>query len=386
MSRYTCSMTFIEHTVQKPQFGAVDWPNGATPAQVRRVLAGMAGYAPTPTRNMPALANRFGIESLALKDETARFGLGAFKGVGAFYAVAMAVFDEVERCTGTRPLIKHFDIATISDITATMTLTCATAGNHGAAVAAAAKMLGCQAVIYVPRDAAPSRIAIIAAQGARVVQLEDNYDACVEACSTHAKENGWHIVSDTSWSGYERVPKHIMQGYSLIADEAAAALDRPPTHIFLQGGVGSFAGAIAGFARADARLKDARIIIVEPEHYACLQASAEIGAAVELTGEALTQLSPLACLRPSDLGWQVLDGAADGFLSVADAPALEAMRVLAAPQSGDPQIIAGAAGCGGLAALFAAEKSSDLRAALDLDTRSRVLAFITEGRNDDRVS
>lgn len=378
-------MKYVVNTLADRHRKPANWLAPGTPGKVRDTLLAITDYVAAPTRMMPMLARRLGVGTLALKDETERFGLGAFKGVGAFYAVALAVLEEVERRTGVRSTADDFGTEELRSVAAGMTLACATAGNHGAAVAAAASLLGCRAVIIVPHDAAPSRVRKIESQGAQVIQLDEDYDACVTECSEQAAVHGWHIISDTSWLGYERVPTNIMQGYSLVADEAAAALDRSPTHIFLQGGVGSFAGAVAAFARVDPRLSSAKIIVVEPDGYACLQASTEQGSAVELSGETTTILSPLACLKPSDLGWQSLEHAADGFLSVSDAPALAAMRALAAPEGSDPRIAAGAAGCAGLAALFAAETNADLRAHLGLDNRSRVLAFITEGRNDDRI-
>lgn len=331
------------------------------------------GYAPTPLQPLPSLAESAGIAVLAIKDEASRFGLGSVKALGGAYAVSDVVLSELAR----RGIA---DSPTTSDLvegrypTGDLTVTCATDGNHGRSVAWGAHRIGARCCIFVHEGVAANRIAPIERYGAEVRRAGRTYDESVRAASGIAERDGWLVVSDTSWPGYTEVPRLIMQGYRLMVDEA---LDQwqgaPPTHAFIQAGVGGVAASVSVHLRA--RLgKSPLLVVVEPESAACLLASAERGALTPVSGALDTTMDCLACGEPSLLAWQELERSAAAYLAIGDQAAAEAVSLLAGQGIGSQP--SGAAGLGGL---LAAAGDATLRARLGLDAESRVLLFNTEG-------
>ncbi len=330
--------------------------------RARAAITGWEGYAPTPLRDVPALAAAAGVGLVRIKDESGRFGLGSFKALGGAYAVGLAVAAESDR-RAVAP--------------AALTVSCATDGNHGRAVAWGAARVGCRCVIFVHETVSQGRVDAIARYGAEVRRVPGTYDDAVRAAAETAAAEGWIVVSDTSWPGYTEIPRAVMQGYRLMADEAAGQwTGAPPTHAFIQGGVGGVACAVSVQLRARFAPPPA-LVVVEPDRAACLLASAEAGRLAAVGGALDTIMAGLACGEPSLLAWQELDRAAAAFLSVPDEAAIAAMRALAGEgvESGE----SGAAGAAGLL-LAAADPSA--RAALGLGPESRVLLFSTEGATD----
>jgi diaminopropionate ammonia-lyase len=185
------------------------------------------------------------------------------------------------------------------------------------------------------------------------------------------------VISDTSWEGYTTVPVDVMQGYRLMAEEAFVQWQgAPPTHVFIQGGVGGVAAAVSVQARATWPAPP-RLIVCEPDRAACLLASAEAGEPTAVSGELDTLMAGLACGEPSLLAWRELGRAATAFMALPDAAAVDGMRLLA--RHG---VIAGESGTAGLAGLLLAAADPAARAALGLDAASRVLLFSTEGATD----
>ncbi len=330
--------------------------------RARAAIAAWPGYAPTPLRDLPGIAAATGVAAIRIKDESGRFGLGSFKALGGAYAVDMAVGAEAARRAAPP---------------AALTVTCATDGNHGRAVAWGAARAGCRAVIFVHATVSPGRAEAIARLGAEIRRVPGTYDDAVRAAAATAEAEGWIVVSDTSWPGYTEIPRAVMQGYRVMADEAADQwTGAPPSHVFIQGGVGGVAAAVAvqvhaGFAPAPS------VVVVEPDRAACLLASAEAGHAVAVGGALDTIMAGLACGEPSLLAWQVLERAAAAFLAIPDEAAVAAMRALAAEG-----VEAGESGAAGAAGLIAAAADPAARAALGLNDRSRVLLFGTEGATD----
>jgi diaminopropionate ammonia-lyase len=201
----------------------------------------------------------------------------------------------------------------------------------------------------------------------------------VRAAQKAAEKAGWFVVSDTSYLGYTEVPRDVMQGYRLMAEEAAAALPEPPTHVFVQGGFGGVAAAVSVQMRARYGAKAPRLIVVEPEKAACLLASAEAGELTAVEGELDTLMAGLACGEPSLLAWQELERGAFAFIALPDAAAVDCMKLLARRQ---PKVVAGESAVAGLAALLLAARDPFGRAALGLEEGSRVLLFGTEGATD----
>ncbi len=332
------------------------------------------GYAPTPLRDLPLPG------TVRLKDEAGRFGLGSFKALGGAYAAASLLAGELAR-RGIAASADSTGLASgrFAETTRSLTLTAATDGNHGRAVAWAASRFYCRCVIYVHAAVSSGRAEAIAAYGTEIRRIPGTYDDAVRACAHDAAAEGWFIVSDTSWPGYTEVPRDIMQGYRLMADEAADQwTGPPPTHVFIQAGVGGAAAAVSAHMRARWGEGKVSLIVVEPERAACLLASARAGRIVTVEGDLDTIMAGLACGEPSLLAWRELERAAAAFMTVPEEAAAGTMRWLAARG-----IVAGESGVAGLAAYRVLDPKG--RAALGLGPDSRVLVFNTEGATDPAV-
>jgi len=336
------------------------------------------GYRPTPLVDLAELARDVGVAAIRLKDESERFGLGSFKALGGAYAVANVLANELARL-GIARAATSADLASgrLAEVTGAITVTCATDGNHGRAVAWGARRFGSRCVIFVHETVSQGRIDAIANYGAEVRRVPGTYDDAVREATRTAEAEGWFVVSDTAWAGYTEVPRDIMQGYRLMADEAADQWEGdPPSHVFIQGGVGGVAAAVSAQMRA--RFDPApRVIVVEPDRAACLLASAELGEPTSIPGDLDTLMAGLACGEPSLLAWQELDRAAAAFMAVPDEAAVDCMRLLAGLG-----VVSGESGVAGLAGCLLALGDPAARASLELSETSRVLLFSTEGATD----
>jgi diaminopropionate ammonia-lyase len=330
--------------------------------RAREAITAWPGYAPTPLTALPGLAEALGVGAIHYKDEGGRFGLKSFKALGGAYAVERQV-------TLHGPAI---------------TVTCATDGNHGRSVAWGARRAGCGCVIYVHEHVSPGRQRAIEAFGAEVRRVRGTYDDSVRQAAADAAREGWIVVSDTSYPGYMAIPKDVMQGYALMAEEALDGLlpADAPTHVFVQGGVGGMAAAVCFRAWARLGARRPRLVVVEPELAACLLASAEAGQPTTITVERETVMAGLSCGEPSLLAWGILDEGVDAFMAVPDHAAENVMRLLADGTAGDPPIVAGESAVAGLAGAIAATQVPRFRDALGLGPASRVLVFGTEGDTD----
>jgi diaminopropionate ammonia-lyase len=335
-------------------------------------------YAPTRLLDLPLLAGQVGLGLMRLKDEAARFGLGSFKALGGAHAVAWVLSSELAR-SGVASEVHSVDLAQgrYRSVTETLTVTCATDGNHGRAVAWGAQRFHCGCVIFVHEGVSQGRMDAITRYGAEVRRVAGTYDDAVREAARQAQANGWFVVSDTSWDGYTEVPCQVMQGYRVMADEAADQWQGgEPTHVFIQGGVGGLAAAVSVQTRARFQPTPA-LIVVEPDRAACLLASAELGEATAIPGDLDTLMAGLACGEPSLLAWQELDHAATAFMAIPDEAAVACMRLLAIHG-----IVGGESGVAGLAGCLLAAADPAARETLGLDASSRVLLFNTEGATD----
>lgn len=321
------------------------------------------GRRPTPLHRLPGLAARIGLGELFVKDESSRFGLPAFKIVGARYAIARLL---------ARP--GPFPVTDLA---------CATAGNHGRAVARAARELGLGAHVYVPVGTTQVTVEALRSEGAHVVVTSDDYDKTVRLMADDAGTSGWTIVSDTAWDGYEQIPRWIMAGYTRIFDEAAQQWgDRPPDLLMVQAGVGSLAGAAAGWLTATFGGQRPLLLVAEPDGAACVGQSLRAGRLVQLPSCAPTAMAGLRCGEVSPLAWRALESVVDAAIAIDDDGAAEAMKWLANPSLDDPVIRAGASGAAGVAALMALMHAPELvalRNALGISRRTRAVAIVTEG-------
>lgn len=348
-------------------------------------------YAVTPCTSLARMAGHLGVSSLHVKDESHRFGLNAFKVLGGSFAMARYIAGQTGRplaeCTYsylTGPeLVRDFGQATFFT---------ATDGNHGRGVAWAAGQLGQKAVVHMPKGTTRSRFDNIAALGADVTIEELNYDDCVRLAAAEAAvtEHGV-VVQDTAWEGYEEIPAWIMQGYGTMASEAAEQLAADgidaPTHVLVQAGVGSLAGAVVGYLAH--RYADAvpRFIVMETAAADCLYrgACAGDGSTRAVAGDLATIMAGLACGEPNIISWDILRNHADAFVSCPDWMSALGMRMLAAPLTGDPAITSGesgAIGMGVLATIMTDPAYAQLKDSLAFDENSKVLLFSTEGDTD----
>lgn len=351
----------------------------------------MDSYKPTPLVSLPTLAQELGVAHLLVKDESYRFGLNAFKGLGATYAMACCLCERAGR-----PLEEaSFDRLRSEEVRrqiGAVTFVTATDGNHGRAVAWAARQLGQKAVVYLPKGAAEQRVAAIRAEGADVHVINGNYDEAVRLAEKVARERGWQVVQDTAWEGYTTIPAWIMQGYTTMAAEALRQLAEQlpgnrPTHVFLQAGVGSMAAAVLAFLVQQLGPEYPVTIIAEPHAAACMYLSAQSEGrdARTVTGDLRTIMAGLACGEPNPLAWSILREFADAYVSCPDDVAATGMRMLAAPPGTDPRIVSGesgAIGVGLLAAIMRKDEGRLLKKQLGLDQDSVVLCFSTEGDTD----
>lgn len=370
------------------------WLSVMSVDEVKKVCAfhrSFPQYAPTPLVSLEHAAKHLGLKGLFVKDESCRFGLNAFKVLGGSYAVACEIAKAVGRDIGetgyayltSRQLREKFGPATFFT---------ATDGNHGRGVAWSARQFGQKAVVLMPEGTVKARFDNIAREGARVTIEDANYDECVRRASALAAqaEHGF-VVQDTAWEGYEETPCRIMQGYGTMADEAAQQLREAgyerPTHVLIQAGVGSLAGAVQGYY-ANLYGEDVpKVIVLEADaadcHYqSALAADGEIRI---VTGDLNTMMAGLACGEPNPISFDLLKNQAACFASCPDWVSASGMRLLARPDEGDPAIVSGesgAIGMGFIAAVMTEPQYTDLREAVGLDEESVVLMFSTEGATD----
>jgi diaminopropionate ammonia-lyase len=331
---------------------------------------------------MPALAAELGVGALFVKDEGPRLGLGSFKALGGAYAVTRLVLEEASRRLGRDVGAAELQSADVRAVASRMTFACATDGNHGRSVAQGAALVGARSVIFVHSGVSEARVAAIARYGAEMVRVDGTYDDSVAEAARVCVERGWIALSDTSWPGYERIPALVMQGYTVLVREALAAMPQPPTHAFVQAGVGGLAAAVAGHLAAVFGRDRPTFVVVEPDRAACIFESARAGRAVRIAPGPPTIMAMLECYEPSLVAWRLLARVADAFMTVDESDAVAVMNRLARPARGDPAVVAGESGGVGLAGLIRAAADPRARSMLGLDGDSRVLVVNTEGATD----
>ncbi|MYF08456.1 MAG: diaminopropionate ammonia-lyase [Rhodospirillaceae bacterium] len=354
-------------------------------AMARAEIAGWEGYMPTPLVRFPELARRLGVSAVIYKDEGPRFGLGSFKALGGAYAAQRLLQREISSRTGRDVTLSDIRAGKYATECAGMKLVAATDGNHGRALAWGCRRFGASCRIYIHAGVSEGRAAAIRDLGADVIRIRGDYDASVALARQEAAENGWFVVSDTSWPGYSLPPRDVMSGYGVMAQEICDTLDDAPTHMFLQGGVGGFAAGVIAALRQHWGDRAPRPIVVEPALAACLFESARAGRATSVAIASETVMAGLSCGEPSPLAWEILAEEASDFLTIPDSVVAPAVRLLANPFAGDPMVEAGESAVAGLAALIVARQDQDSSEKLGLDGRSRVLLIGTEGVTDRAV-
>lgn len=358
-----------------------------TGKKVNQFHQSFPNYEQTPLCDLKELSAKLGVKNIFVKDESYRFGLNAFKVLGGSYAIGSYIAEKMNMDIDELPFDKMVSDE-IREKLGDITFISATDGNHGRGVAWTVNELKQSSVIYMPKGSALERLENIRACGAKADITELNYDDAVRLANEHANENGWVLVQDTSWEGYETIPTHIMQGYTTMAYEAYEQLDgKKPTHIFLQAGVGSFASAMTGFF-ASVYQEDCPIItIVEPNEAACIYKTMKTndGKIHPVTGDMNTIMAGLACGEPVTVGIDILRSYCDNFISCPDFAAAQGMRVLSSPEGNDQRIISGESGAAGFGLFYEVMTNDNLtewKDKLKIDENSVLLFFSTEGDTD----
>ena len=344
-----------------------------------------AGYQSTPLLKLTKLAKKLGINEIYYKDESSRFGLGSFKALGGAYAVLCSIQRSLINSEGHAISVEDIHNGVYAKQIADLTVISATDGNHGRSVAWGAQKFGAKCKIYIHAEVSEYRANAMRDLGAEVIRVNGDYDATVALTRVHAKENGWKMVSDTSWPRYTRAPLDVMAGYAVMAREITSQLIEPPTHVFLQGGVGGLAASIATVFHQDWGVNAPFNIIVEPELAPCLFASAKAKKMIAVEVKEETLMAGLSCGEPSLLAWEILAQTAHGFMTIPENLVAPAVRALANNETGDPSIKAGESAVAGLIGLTCAATNSDMRHRLNLTSYSRVLVIGSEGVTDPYV-
>lgn len=367
---------------------------GFEPEEMKEVYnfhKSLPGYKATPLVELNNLAKYYGVKKVWLKDESKRFGLNAFKVLGGSYAIGKYLSKKLGKKMSELPfnvLISDEVKKQLGDVT----FVTATDGNHGRGVAWVANKLRQKSVVYMPKGSAQMRFDAIAREGADVTITDLNYDDAVRLANKGAEEHGWIMVQDTAWDGYEEIPLWIMQGYSTIINEILeqleSAKEEKPTHVFLQAGVGSFAGAIQGYLSYLYGEDRPITIICEPHGANCIYKSmvANDGKPHNVTGDLTTIMAGLACGEPNTISWKILRDNSDFSVSCDDEVAARGMRVLSSPLGNDQRVISGESGAVGLG-LFSIlsekkEEYAEFLKTLKIDENSRILCISTEGDTD----
>lgn len=363
---------------------------GSAASATRKFIKSFPQYKVTPLRKLYRLADYTGVSGIYVKDESYRFGLNSFKVLGGGHAIGRYLAGRLEGDAAGFTYEKLKSPA-VKEKLGEITFTSATDGNHGRGVAWAARQLGHKAVINMPKGSSKTRLDHITATGAEGHITDVNYNDTVRLTAENARQKGWVVVQDTAWEGYEDIPTWVMQGYTVMADEAleqlnAAGIDKP-THIFIQAGVGSLAGAVLGYFAS--RFYDHRpvTVIVEPNRADCFYRSALAtgGQPVNVTGDLDTIMAGLACGEPNPFAWKLLKDMAELFISCPDYIAANGMRILGNSLEDDARIISGESGAvtaGMLVEILKNESLKDLREQLKLDNKAKILLFSTEGDTD----
>ena len=359
-----------------------------TIGKIREFHKSFPQYSVTPLASLDNLANELGVGGIYVKDESYRFGLNSFKALGCTFALAGYIAQRL----GVP--VWELDYHTLPEAAAKLgefTFFAATDGNHGRAVAWAARELGQKAVIFMNKGCPQVRLEHIKREGAEATISNLNYDDTIRYVTKLATDTpNSVIVQDTAWEGYEDIPGWIMQGYAVMALEACEQLREKsikPTHMLIQAGVGAFAGSAQGFVSNFYGNQAPVTLVVEPNAAACYYRSAlrGDGEPVNVGGDMKTIMAGLACGEPSLISWDILKNRSKFFATVEDEHAARAMRVLGAPLQGDPRMISGESGAsamGFLLELLTSDALAELRKLAGVNKESRFLLFSTEGDTD----
>lgn len=351
----------------------------------------MPQYKETPLVSLPHLAQRLGLRNIFIKDESKRFGLNAFKGLGASYAIAKILWEQAG--LSGAPDYAVLTTPEAKERARERVFVTATDGNHGKSVAWSSSLFGSKARVYMPKGSKESRVQAIRSINDTPVEVTElNYDDAVRLAASWANENGQTLVQDTGTAEYTKIPRDIALGYTTMAAEALnqmkCAGESSPTHVFLQAGVGSMAGGVLAYLEQRLIKSPPYAVVVEPDTVACVFESAKAGLPVAIGGNPDTIMAGLNCGEPNPLTWPVLREIASCYAACPDWVTKLGMRTLASPILGDDKIISGESGAVGLGLLVHLCLAPEMRAQrqqMGLDENASVLLFSTEGDTDPKA-
>ena len=344
-------------------------------------------YIPTPLIELAGIARHLGVNKIWLKDESSRFGLNAFKVLGASYAVAKLIA-EMFNISEKELSYSIFTKTSIREKVKNLILVTATDGNHGRGVAWTAKQIGCKSVVYMPKGTKQSRFNNIKSLGADVYIIDGNYDDASNLARENAEKFGWILVQDSSWAGYEKIPLWIMQGYLTLMHESFEQLHGEiPTHVFVQCGVGSLPAAVQAYLVNQFGNDRPLLAVVEPTDAACVYESFAVGNGNvhTLTNEIHTIMAGLACGTPSKLAWEIMRDYSNFFITCDDDTTIDGMNILAKGIYGDEKIVSGESGAVTTGLIHKPLSDSayrQLAEKLKLNSDTKIFLISTEGDTD----
>ena len=380
---------FIRDNLQVLASDSQSWQTSSftedTAHHVIRFHRSLPAYHETELVDLKAAAEKYGVEAIFAKDESSRFGLKAFKGLGGSYAVfrilceklsldpSLADFRDFER-REIREKCSHLEFATATD------------GNHGKGVSWAAGQFGCKAHVFMPAGTVEARRKAIEEAGSAVAEITPyNYDGTVAHARKLADQNGWILTQDTALEGYEQIPQWIMEGYLTLGKEALNQMDgKRPTHVFLQAGVGSMAAAMAAYLANVFPENPPLVTIVEPTEAACFYQSARAGDGLAHTveGNPVTIMAGLNCGTPCRTIWPLLRDGTSFYCACSDAITERGMRAYARPEGNDRKVVAGESGAVTYGLLLTILEDEELRRIFRIGPESVILLINTEGDTD----
>ena len=343
------------------------------------------GYCETPLVSLQCVAAQHQIKSILVKDESFRFGLKAFKGLGGSYSMFRILCEKLglDECSSDYSTFLREDIRSACENIVFVT---ATDGNHGKGVSWAAKLFGCKAHVFMPKGTVEARRRAIEEAGNATAEITElNYDRSVEYAASLAEQNGWILIQDTSWEGYETIPRWIVEGYLTMAEEIKDSMNgEVPTHIFLQAGVGAMAGGVESFFMDACGKEKPMITIVEPTEAACIYQSVlrGDGRAHSIEGNPETIMAGLNCGTPCGVVWPVLRDYSTRFCACEDTVTKLGMRAYAKPVGSDPALVSGESGAVTYGLLLSVLRSDVLRRQFRINRDSVILLISTEGDTD----
>ena len=390
MNTYETNLFINSEAYPPPEYGPAQKAllNQAAFADVKAEVTKLPGYEPTPLIALDGLALASGVRTLWCKHEGYRFEVGSFKPTGPVYAMLSVLKGEIKKATGAETVTtQELTDRKYESVTQEIVVSAATSGNHGRALAWGARMFGCRCVIYMNDGVSTGREKAIAGYGAEVVRVPGNYDRAVQRSIVDAERLGYFVVSDDKSAKYPHIAGAIMQGYAMVADEIVQQFrgDHPPTHVFVPGGGGRFAGATCGHLWERYGSSHPRIVVVEPTTSACLYQSMVENRATTVSGDGRSVMDGLVVEDASSQAWEILKDGAFAFLTIPDEAAIDAIRLAAGGISGDYPVVIGETGIAGWAGFLAATSDEDLRQKIGLDPNSRVVIIATEGATDPEV-